>query len=279
VHASHPHALSIELPRIHSQSRYGLSREEIQDLIDNLDRRVPTHHQVDPRVIEVHLGILTPPTFHICTQEYSLVSRHYCEYYLNWLAAVDANNQSIQGRSQGLQAGLDCWRNGYLWTYLYFDDSFLSENYYWHLPIRLATGILWYAHRIPSTIYAMAKAIIQLCPHSPTAPLPDFQSLSPEQKEGIYQHIEEKLKPSLVNRTVNWHHYTFVHKALACGATGPDLQPHRDIRYEVYREEYWVYYLPVQMLVIATVCQYQVVASHSYTNFHSIDDLCQVLLN
>jgi hypothetical protein len=33
------------------------------------------------------------------------------------------------------------------------------------------------------------------------------------------------------------------------------------------------------MLVIATVCQYQVVASHSYTNFHSIDDLCQVLLD
>jgi hypothetical protein len=39
------------------------------------------------------------------------------------------------------------------------------------------------------------------------------------------------------------------------------------------------YYLPVETLVIATVCQYQVVASHSYTNFHSIDDLCQVLLD
>jgi hypothetical protein len=76
--------------------RYGLFREEIQDLIDNLDRRVPTHHQVDPRVIEVHLGILTAPTFHIGTQEYSLVSKYYREYYLNWLAAVDANNQSIQ---------------------------------------------------------------------------------------------------------------------------------------------------------------------------------------
>jgi hypothetical protein len=33
------------------------------------------------------------------------------------------------------------------------------------------------------------------------------------------------------------------------------------------------------MLVIATVCQYQVVASHSYTNFHSIDDPRQVLLD
>jgi hypothetical protein len=107
--------------------RYSLFREEIQELIDNLDRRVPTHHQVDPRVIEVHLGILTAPTFHIGTQEYSLVSRHYREYY--WLAAADTNNQSIQQRSQGLQAGLDCWRNGYLQTYLYFHNFLLCENY------------------------------------------------------------------------------------------------------------------------------------------------------
>jgi hypothetical protein len=76
--------------------RYGLPREEIQELIDNLDRSVPTHHQVDPRVIEAHLDVLTAPTFHIGTQEYSLVSRYYCEYYLNWLAEVDENNQSIQ---------------------------------------------------------------------------------------------------------------------------------------------------------------------------------------
>jgi hypothetical protein len=256
-------------------------REEIQDLINNLDRCVPTHHQVDPRVIEVHLGISTAPsTFHIGFQEYSLVSRHYREHYLNWIAAVDKSNQSIQRRSQGLQAGLDCWRNGYLRTYLYFDDSFLRENYFRHLPtIGLATGILWYTHRTPSTIYAMAKAIIQLCPHSPMAPLLDFQSVSPKQKEGIYQHVEEELKPGSVNRVVNRHHYTFAHEALACGATGPNLQPHRDRSYEVFGEEYWVYHLPVQMLVIATVCQYQVVASHSYTNFHSIDDLRQVLLN
>jgi hypothetical protein len=113
-----------------------------------------------------------------------------------------------------------------MWTYLYFDDSFLRANYYWHLPtIGLATGILWYAHRTPSTIYATARAIIQLCPHSPMAPLPDFQSLSPKQKEGIYQHIEEGLKPGLVNRAVNRRHYIFAHEALACRATGPVLQP------------------------------------------------------
>jgi hypothetical protein len=111
------------------------------------------------------------------------------------------------------------------------------------------------------------------------APLPDFQSLSPKQKEGIYHHIEEKLKPGSGNHAVNRRHYTFAYKALASGATGPNLQPRRDRIYEVFGEEYWVYHLPVQTLVIATVCHYQVVASHSYANFHSIDDLCQVLLD
>jgi hypothetical protein len=114
----------------------------------------------------------------------------------------------------------------------------------------------------------MAKAIIQLCPHSPMAPLPDFQNLSPKQKEGIYHHVEEELKPGSRNRAVNRHHYTFVYEALACGATGPNLQPHRDRTYKVFGEENWVYHLPVQTLVITTVCHYQVVASHSYANFH-----------
>jgi hypothetical protein len=60
----------------------------------------------------------------------------------------------------------------------------------------------------------MAKVIIQLCPHSPMTPLLDFQSLSPKQKEGIYQNVEEKLKCM-----VNWHHYMFAHEALAYRAT------------------------------------------------------------
>jgi hypothetical protein len=106
------------------------------------------------------------------------------------------------------------------------------------------------------------------------ASLPDFQSLSPEQKEGIYKRVEEEL-----DRAVHWRHYTFAYVALAYGATGPDLIPYRDRSYEVHGEEYWVHRLPAQTLVIANVCQFQVVASHSYTNFHSIDDLRQVLLD
>jgi hypothetical protein len=52
----------------------------------------------------------------------------------------------------------------------------------------------------------MAKAIIQLCPHSPMAPLPDFQNLSPEQKEGIYHHIEEELEPGSGNCALTRRH-------------------------------------------------------------------------
>jgi hypothetical protein len=148
---------------------------------------IPTLYQLSYREFtlrpESHWGTpghFNSSYFHIGTQEYSLVSRHYREYYLNWFAAVGANNQSIQWHSQGLQAGLDCWRNGYLQTYLYFDDSFLHENYYQRLPTGLEIGILWYACRTPSTIYATAKVIIQLCPHSPSygsSPwFPEFES-------------------------------------------------------------------------------------------------------
>jgi hypothetical protein len=106
------------------------------------------------------------------------------------------------------------------------------------------------------------------------ASLPDFQSLSPKQKERIYKHVEEDL-----DRVGACRRYTFVYEALAYGATGPDLPPFRDRNYKVYGEEYWVYILPAQTLVIAIICQFQVVTSHSYTNFHSIKDLCQVLLD
>jgi hypothetical protein len=86
----------------------------------------------------------------------------------------------------------------------------------------------------------MAKRIIQLCPHSPTAPLPDFQGLSPKQKEGIYRHVVEELEPGSGNRVLTRRHDNFVCEALARGATGPNLQPHRDRTYEVFGEEYWV---------------------------------------
>jgi hypothetical protein len=57
---------------------------------------VPTHHQVDPRVIEAHLGISTTPTFHIDSQEYSLISRYYGEYYPQWRIIIRAFNDALR---------------------------------------------------------------------------------------------------------------------------------------------------------------------------------------
>jgi hypothetical protein len=89
----------------------------------------------------------------------------------------------------------------------------------------------------------MAKAIIQLCPHSPTAPLLDFQSLSPKQKEGIYQHIEEELKPGSVNRAVNWRHYTFAHEALDQTSNPIETEAmkssERNTGYTTYLSKHW----------------------------------------
>jgi hypothetical protein len=90
---------------------------------------------------------------------------------------------------------------------------------------------------------------------------------------------------------LTWRHDYFVCKALARRATGPNLPPYRDRTYEVFGEEYWVYQLPVQTLVIATVCHYQVVAPIAmptstqltiYAKFYSIDtwrDVVSLALN
>ena len=126
--------MSEDIPTLYQLScrqvtlRYGLLEEDIQDLIDNPDTRVPRHHQVDPRAIEAHLNILRAPTFYIDTREFSLISRRYREYYRYWLEAVESNKRRIQGtysdsdHLQSFRAGLDRWRNGYLRTYHYFDD-------------------------------------------------------------------------------------------------------------------------------------------------------------
>jgi hypothetical protein len=34
---------------------YGLTPEEIEDLLTNPDPHIPSHHQVDPRIIKVYL--------------------------------------------------------------------------------------------------------------------------------------------------------------------------------------------------------------------------------
>jgi hypothetical protein len=42
---------------------YGLTPEEIEDLLTNPDPHIPSHHQVDPRIIKAYLMGESIPTY------------------------------------------------------------------------------------------------------------------------------------------------------------------------------------------------------------------------
>jgi hypothetical protein len=42
---------------------YGLTQEEIEDLLTNPDPHIPSHHQVDPRIIKAYLTGESVPTY------------------------------------------------------------------------------------------------------------------------------------------------------------------------------------------------------------------------
>jgi hypothetical protein len=42
---------------------YGLTQEEIENLITNPDPQTPSHHQVDPRIIKAYLTGESVPTY------------------------------------------------------------------------------------------------------------------------------------------------------------------------------------------------------------------------
>ena len=42
---------------------YGLTPEEIEDLLTNPDPHIPSHHQVDPRIIKAYLTGESVPTY------------------------------------------------------------------------------------------------------------------------------------------------------------------------------------------------------------------------
>lgn len=284
------------IPSLHALSKrqvvliYGLTEEDIkEELIDKPVPLVPPHHQVDPRSIEAYLGISEAPTFSIGTQEISLISPEYRRSYRAWKGLLESSNRLVQSPlgcstqrtysevddlHPSFRAGLVRWRNGYLRTYHYFDDCFLLEHYYNRSPGR-GTGIALFAHRTPSTIYATSRDILLLCPRLPTAPIENFQSLSEEHKEGIYRHIEKAIR-----RHFNtWRREHFAHQAIAWGKTGPNLPSVRDREFERFGQPYWVHRLPAQRFVIGEVCKFQVIASQSYANFPSIDQLRQILLD
>jgi hypothetical protein len=88
-------------------------------------------------------------------------------------------------------------------------------------------------------------------------PNPDFNSLSPEDKDRIYQDLHNQ-----VDTLVLWRK-SFAYNALSWGDTGPALEAS----------------LAIQKFVIAVVCRFQVILLHGFNNFPTIDDLRQILLN
>jgi hypothetical protein len=88
-------------------------------------------------------------------------------------------------------------------------------------------------------------------------PNPDFNSLSPEEKDRIYQNLHDQL----INLVPQKKSSTY--KALSWGDPGPALESG----------------LTTQKFVIAFVCRFQVILLHGFNNFPTIDDLRQILLD
>jgi hypothetical protein len=107
-------------------------------------------------------------------------------------------------------------------------------------------------------IYATALTILQVGqPTIRLPPNPDFNSLSPEEKNRIYKDLHNQID------SLNLWSISFAHRALLLGDTGPALEQG----------------LAYQEFVIAFVCRFQVILSHGYINFPTIDDLWQRLLD
>jgi hypothetical protein len=88
-------------------------------------------------------------------------------------------------------------------------------------------------------------------------PNPDFNSLSPEEKDRIYQDLHWQID------SLNLRQISFAHRALSCGDTGSA----------------WELGLDDQEFIIAFVSRFQVIVSHGFNNFLTIDDLWQILLD
>jgi hypothetical protein len=123
----------------------------------------------------------------------------------------------------------------------------------WAFNYRIKT-ISWHVGKSAQDIYATALTILQVGqPTIQLPPNPDFNSLSLEEKDRIYQDEVDSLVPQIK---------AFAYKALLYGDTGPALESG----------------LAIQKFVIAFVCRFQVILLHGFDNFLTIDDLWQILL-
>jgi hypothetical protein len=150
------------------------------------------------------------------------------------------------------------WWHRYLITYHSFNDLIrLRDHYEDSFNYRIST-VSWHAGKSAQDIYATALTILQVGqPTIRLPPNPDFNSLSLEEKDRIYQDLLNQVD-SLVPQIK-----AFAYTALSWGDTGPALESG----------------LAIQKFVIAFVCRFQVILLHGFNNFPTIDDLRQILLD
>jgi hypothetical protein len=278
---------------------YGLTPEEIEDLLTNPDAQTPSHHQVDPRIIKAYLMGESVPTYlprEVPSHYYSgilpaylprdrflpselvvpLVDDQYCREI-----CLDANTRATKflvdhlrdPSYQVIEAPLSIpfihivkaeelrWWNRYFNTYHSFNDLILFRGHYRYSYFnqRAIKTVSWHAGKSAQDIYATALTILQVgLPTIRLPPNPDFNSLSLEEKDRIYQDLLHWQIDSL-----NLWQISFAHRALSCGDTGSAQELG----------------LNDQEFVIAFVCRFQVILLQGFNNFLTIDDLRQILLN
>jgi hypothetical protein len=151
------------------------------------------------------------------------------------------------------------WWNGYLNTYHSFNDLIqLRGHYQSSFNRRPISTVCWQMDKSAQDIYATALTILQVGqPTIRLPPNPDFNSLSPEEKDRIYQDLHNQVDSLVLQRK------SFAHRALSRGDTGPALELG----------------LSIQEFVVAFVCRFQVILLHGYINFPTIDHLRQRLLD
>jgi hypothetical protein len=149
------------------------------------------------------------------------------------------------------------WWHRYLITYHSFNDLILLRGHYQNsFNRRPISTISWHTGKSAQDIYATALTILQVGqPTIQLPPNPDFNSLSLEEKDRIYQDLHNQVNSLVLQRQV------FAQRALSRGDTGPALESG----------------IAIQEFVSAFVCRFQVILLHGYINFPTIDDLRQIL--
>jgi hypothetical protein len=280
-----------------------LTPEEIKDLLTYPDPHIPSPHQVDLRIIKAYLTGESVPTYlprnfpshyyfgilpaYLPRDQFlpselvvPLVNNQYCRDYHTWKYCLDTNTRATEFLVDHLRdpsyqvieapvcipfvptvrAAELRWWNGYFNTYQSFDDLILFRGHYRdsYFNQRAIRTVSWHAGKSAQDIYAMALTILQVgLPTIQLPPNPDFNSLSPEEKDRIYQDLHYQID------SLNLRRISFAHRGLSCGDTGSALELGLDD----------------QEFVIAFICRFQVILSHGFNNFLTIDDLRQILLD